>query len=177
MTGKNCPSTKTSEIIELLKTNSYKDIPSKLENIDDPLNATGRIALMYATAYREEEAIRFLLENGANAFKENKYGDSAFSIAFEQEMEDIAREFIHDKFKNSKMSLTEDNNELSMILSDINKGKFAYFVASHICATDSKLRDFLGLDSEGARSIYASARIYYQMIGEDDTRLLGCYRI
>jgi ankyrin repeat protein len=167
---------KTSEILTLLKDHRFDEIIDRVQDINQPIDdIRGYTALMYATAYGDEEAIKFLLGNGANPFKEDDYGNSAFSIAFRQELEDIAKEFVLSKANLD--TLAKEHNNLAIALCNQDKGNFSYYVASHICTNDSELRTFLGFDNEGAKRCFTYAKDYYELLGDDGTSLLQTYEI
>jgi ankyrin repeat protein len=165
---------KTSELLRLLKNQKFNDIKKQLTSIDESIDARGYTILMYATAHRDEEAIKFFLNNGANPFKTDNYGNSAFSIAFSQEMESVAKEFVQVKVISNK-KLSEIDTDLIKSLQSQEKGEFAYYIASHICTKNSDLRDSLGISTEGAKTCYNQAKDYYGVLGEDYTSLLGAY--
>ena len=169
---------KLDEILDLLKDHSYEVINEKFLDIDEPKDIIGYTALMYAVAYCDKDAINFLLNKGANPFKQDIYGHSALSIAFRQGMEDVARDFVLDKCdKCDFKKLIQTYNELILILGDLKQGNFAYYIASHIYTEDRKLRDFLGFDLSGAKQCFYHAMGYYEDIGEDASPLLSYRQI
>ncbi len=73
---------KVTEVIYLCK-----------DALDEP-DQTGQTLLMYATMFEEKSLIKELVQMGANPFKADKYGDSPYTKALENNKEAIVKLFI-----------------------------------------------------------------------------------
>lgn len=134
-----------------------------MEDVNRPLDSLGFTALMYAVSNCDEEKIDNLLEKGADPFKTNKYGDSAFSMVFKYELFcnpiNKARKFLAHKRPEGKLKTVLDSLE--------NDVEFAKFVATDMIKNEYGLRDLVDYDEDGWKECFYETKEYCHNEGMD----------
>lgn len=109
----------------------------------DHFDSVGESLLMYATSIGKQDVVTKLLNLGANPFKGNKYGYTAFSMALGNGYEDLAKKFILNKI--FEFELTKYSN-------------FGDYIVSQISNKD--LQKYLGLSSREVRTCLEQIQYY-----------------
>ena len=135
-----------------------------MEDVNQPLDSLGYTALMYAVIDYDVKKIDDLLEKGADPFKTNKYGGSAFSMTFKYEepfcrLINEARKFLNHKRPENKLKTI-----LNSLEDDID---FAKFVAIDMIKNEYGMRDFIDYDEEGWKSCFYETKEYCECEGVD----------
>jgi ankyrin repeat protein len=160
--------TLTQSLIKQEKFDELIDLYSK--DIDEP-DEVGNTLLMYATINQKTVLIEKLIKLKADPFKSDKFGNSAFSISLKHGREDLAQKFLLTKISDILQS-QELTVEITPHLYSSENGDLSYYIASHICKSDSTLREILHFDIDTAQTCFSEAREYCETLGQDSTNLL-----
>ena len=149
---------------ELGNVDGIKELfTSRIASVYDVAVSTGRTALHYAVVYNQKKAVKFLLDQGADASQEDKQKDSATNIAWERIYGKLADDEVSDAFG---AMFTQDSdyfdNRNFTIFHKIVLGHNHSHLAQHL-----RLNKTIGIDSQDANGrtplSWAAARGDYNM--------------
>lgn len=165
-----------------MESNSFQSIS---EYIDAACDASDSTMFIKAAKHSSTKVIDMLLEKGANPFKANKYGESAFSLLLSHHMEEHAKKCLHQFTKALPSSIASQDSEIILELTKILKsntapGELEKFIATNICSAQHQaFREMLGYDDQAAKTCFDAALESYKCLGEnikhsDVSELLWC---
>ena len=174
-----------NKVIKLLKENHNNLIKNNQSSLDkkekveiDKItvlakelnNANVIDELIKATTFPEDKnQIEKLIKLGANPFKWDEFGNSAFSTSLLNNNQAIAKYYLSSKFPEKWQFIEKEINN--------DEKAFCKYIASHIATKDSELRDLLGYNTQAAKICFAEASSYYDVIGEDSSNLFAYYEL
>lgn len=165
-----------------MESGSFQSIS---EYIDAPCDVSDSTMLIKAAKHSSTKVINMLLEKGANPFKANKYGESAFSVLLSNHMEEHAKKCLQQFTKTLSSSLSSQDSEIILELtkileSKVTPGELEKFIAANICSSQHQgFREMLGYDDRAAKTCFDAALESYKCLGEnvknsDVSELLWC---
>lgn len=154
-----------------LKTNIIKHFNFEMlikffPEIDKP-DELGKTLLMYAAEAHDTKIAEKLLEKGADPFKTDNSSNSALSIAFRNNYENLAKQFLEKKLADvntsSKHEIQQIKKELNKINPEKEASKLSHYIVEHIKTQD--FSEFLGLNNKAVEMCYAEAKNYCDILG------------
>jgi len=143
--------------VNLIHQEKFQEVLEIYKNEIDKLDDTGNTLLMYATAHEAKPLIQQLIELGANPFKADKLGNSAFSIAISNRNENIAKIFLK-KIISDESVFEEEEHSLP-------------FYIDELCTKKSAV--ILGVSKAEVEAFCDVAKEYYTSIDLDNVEYLG----